>query len=107
MLRRCRRCDALTLRAGAPIEGEVEAYGPGYEQSAPMAVAHRFRCVHCRGTMTLLTPAGMLLGAVLAFMLGAAIHDERGDMVGPVVGATVFILVLLREFVLRTSHPTE
>lgn len=106
MLRRCRRCDGLTLRAGAPIEGEVEGYGPGFEASAPMAVAHRFRCSQCRRSMVLLTPAGMLIAAVVAFMIGGVVHDMRGDAIGPILGAAFLALVALREVALRARHPT-
>ena len=107
MLRRCRRCDGLTLRAGAPIEGEVESYGPGQGDSAPMAVAHSFRCAYCRKTMTLLTPMGIVGAALVAFLLGGSLHDVRGDWQGPVLGASLFAVVLVREVVLRTLHPAK
>ena len=65
LLRHCRRCDGFTLRVGVPLEVEVEGYGPGFEASAPMAVAHRFRCSQCRGWMILLTPATFAVNTLM------------------------------------------
>jgi len=93
---------------GDPIQPlHISGGGPAGESSAPLTVAHPFRCTTCGVSTILIGWLGFAVLFVGAITVGGAIHHETGSWVAP-VGFTVILLGLIaREVFMRLRYPTR
>jgi hypothetical protein len=106
--RRCRRCDTLTLVRGDPIQPmHISGGGPAGESSAPLTVAHSFRCTTCGAGTILVGWVGFVAYLIGAACVGGAIHHETGSWVAPIGFTAILLGLLLREVYLRLRFPNR
>ena len=106
--RKCRRCRGFTLVRGEAFEPvALSVYGPGFERSMPIAVAHAFRCDFCRSSVFLLSAAGIALLAIFSLIVAFALVNEVGESWLLPLFNLPFLLVVLREVIVRRRHPTS